>query len=227
MQFTNIIGLPVFSIYECNNVGYIINAIFNKNMTKIKYLIVADDENEVLYIINIRNIYKLNNDCLLIKNNTKLSVNSFETYNIINNTVLDLTKGKDVVKDLTINNNFEIESIDGKNSNFKPEQIIYKNNNIILIDSNNQLKRKNFRPRKNKIKTQTTTNQTVSILQSIGMPTPVRVNNLNNIIGKKLADNLYSRQNEILATKNSLITNNTINIAKQFNVVTNLLSLAK
>lgn len=226
MQYTNLIGLPVFSIYECESVGYVLNAVFNKHLTKITHLVIADDDNEVLYIINIRNIYKLNNDCLLIKNNTKLSVNNFETCEVINNTIIDLTKGKDVVKDITLSQDFKIESIDGKNNSFKPAQILYKNNNIILLDSNNIFKRKNFKPRKAKIKLEHL-NTPVSILQNIGMPTTMRANNLNNIIGKRLSDNLYSRQNEILATKNTTITTNTINIAKQFNVVSSLLSLAK
>ncbi|MBQ7602533.1 MAG: hypothetical protein IJU58_00060 [Clostridia bacterium] len=229
MQLSNIIGLPVYSIYECEYVGYVLKGIFNHSLSKINNLVVEDDENEIDYTINIRNIYKINNDCILIRNKTKLNVSSTQDNSIINNTILTLEGQKDVVKDVLLDDNFCVLSIQGKKLSFNHTDILCKQNDIIMLKSNNQnIKRKNFRPRLKHIpnvKEQTT--QPVSILDNIAHPTPIKANNVVNIIGKHLSDNLYSRQNEILAVKNSVITQSTINIARQFNVFNQLIALAK
>ncbi len=229
MQYTQIIGSKVFSIYECKNVGYVLGGTFNLKLNKLTNLIVADDDNETTYCLSIRNIYTINNNCVLIKNLTKLVVSDTESQPIINMDIVDITGKTDTVKDITIDENFNLTTIFGANLTFDPKDIVYTKNNILLVNTSSQkISHKNFRPRTKKLTTLITSPaQNVNILQDLTKPTPVRVNNLNTIMGKKLADNLYSRQNEILAYKNTIITQNTINIARQFNVLNNLLILAK
>ena len=70
-------------------------------MTKIKYLIVADDENEVLYIINIRNIYKLNNDCLVLGRNN-FDIKKF-TNDSVNYMTIHSSKGLEANNVIIIN----------------------------------------------------------------------------------------------------------------------------
>ncbi len=229
MQYTQIIGSKVFSVYECQNTGYVLGATFNQKLNRLTNLIIADDETETTYCLSIRNIYKINNNCVLIKNLTKLAVGNTESQPIINNEIVDISGSTDKVKDVTINQNFEIESIVGEKATIKPQDVVCAKNGILLVNTSEQkLSRKSFRPRtKNLTKIETAPAQTVNILEDITKPTPIRMNNLNNIIGKRLSENLFSRQNEILAYKNTVITQNTINIARQFNVLNNLLMLAK
>lgn len=229
MQLSNIIGLPVYSIYECEYVGYVLTGIFNRSLSKVNNFVIVDDENEFDYTINIRNIYKINNDCILIRNKTKLNVSSTQDNSIINNTILTLDGQKDVTKDVLLDDNFCVLSIQGKKFSFNYTDILYKQNDIIILKSDNpNIKRKNFRPRQRHI---TAVNkqpaQPVSILDNIARPTPIKANNVVNIIGKRLSDNLYSRQNEILAVKNSVITQSIVNTARQFNVFSQLIALAK
>lgn len=227
MQLSNIIGLPVYSIYECERVGYVLNIILGHKFNKICHLIISDEENEAIYTVNMRNIYKINDECILIRNKTKLSVNSVQSNNIINNTVITLEGKKDVVQDVLLDQGFNVEKIECQKTSFGCNDILCNANNILILKNNNtNIKRKNFRPRPKKINV-TSVSQPVSILDNITRPTPLKVNSSGNIIGKHLSNNLYSHQNEILATKGSLINQNTINLARQFGVVNQLIALAK
>ena len=229
MQLSNIIGLPVFSIYDCQNVGYVLDVVYTRNLNKIAYFVVSDDDNEVIYTINIRSIYKISNECVLIKNNTKLNVSTLEPNNIVGHTILSLDGQKDSVKDVCLDENYCVQSIQGQKITFGCQDILYRQNKIVILkDSAGLLKRKNFAPRiRNVPSAPQNATQSVSILNSISQPIQVRVNSTNSVIGKHLTQNLYSRQNEVLATKDSTITQSTVNIARQFGVLNQLIALAK
>lgn len=228
MQLSNIIGLPVFSIYECQSVGYVLNVVLNHKLNKISHIIISDEDNETIYTINIYNIYKITSECLLIRNNTKLSVNQIKENSVMNNIILTIDGQKDYVKDVLIDQNYNIKSIQGQKLNFGFLDVLCKQNNIILLKPNNpQIKRKNFRPRLKKVNIPKTDAHPVSILDNISRPTLIKVNNTAQTIGKHLSANLYSHQNEILAAKGSVVTQSTINIARQFGVLNQLIALAK
>ena len=229
MQLTNIIGTKVYSIYDCKEIGYVLNAIYNKKMTKITSFLIANDEDELEYTLKAQNIFSFGSNCVLIKNSTKVEITTAEAQNIRNCTMLDFSGEVDKLKDIIFNEKYEVEAFVGNDFKITPAQIITIKNNTFLTNRNNlEFKRRQFRPRKRVNDIITKQTQNVKILENnISKPQTIIGNNLNVIVGKRLSENLYSKQNQILGYKNSIITYNLIDIAKQLDIVDSLVKLAK
>ena len=229
MQLTEIIGTKVYSIYDCTLIGFVLGMNFDNKMTKIKTIIIANDEEEIEYTLNTKNIFCLGENCILVKNLGKVEVTTSESQKIVNQTIVDLSGQIDVVKNVIFNDKFEVEQLVGSSFNILPSQIMLFKNNMLLTNKNSlDFKRKQFKPRTVINKIPVNENKTVGILESgILKPQTIVGNNLVNIVGKRLSNNLFSKQNQILAYKNSIITYNLIDLAKQFDVVDSLLDLVK
>lgn len=229
MELTKIVGTKVYSLFDCIEAGYVLGVIFNKKYSKITNLIVANDEDEAIYALNIKNIFKINKNCILIRNLTKLSVTADQSQNILKNTLLDVDGQSDTVNEIILSDNFEVLKLVGKELSIAPQNILYAKNHVIVCNTKNlNFRRKNFRPRTKRIDKLEPQTQTVVVLEEqIAKPKIIVANNLNNYVGKRIKENLYSNDNQVVAYKNSIITYNTVDLAKQLDIVEKLVELAK
>ena len=77
MQLSEILSKPVLSLYDGTNEGFVINACFNSDLKKLKYLLVSgteQEDQETIYIIDVNNIFKIGQDAVMIKNNASLEL---------------------------------------------------------------------------------------------------------------------------------------------------------
>lgn len=228
MQLTNLIGSNVYSVYECEKVGFVVAVSFNKHLNKLENIFVANDENDESFTVNVRNIYRINGNTVLIKNNTKLAITSTPTNNLINQSILNFNGAEDVVKEVELDENFNVTSILGNHIKLSPENVICNKNNIILCNTTEEkFSRRTFRPRSKINKQNVNKEQSVKILENeISKPTHITGNNAMLLLGKHLTQSLYDNGN-VVAYKNSIVTHNTVEMCKQLNILDKLSELVK
>ena len=90
MQLSKIVGSKVYSLFDCVEVGYVLGICFNKRLTKIENLVIANDDEETNYTLNTKSIYAVKDGCVMIKNLTKLSVTNTSPQSFINTTTLNI-----------------------------------------------------------------------------------------------------------------------------------------
>ena len=228
MAIRDIITKKVVSIYEGEVVGYVLGLKIRNKMEKIESIIIADDENDMEYILKTQDIFDMNNDCVMIKNKSKLMVTTDTKSTNINMEILGINGinyGK--VEDIKYNKNYKIEKILCKNIEFLPKNIINMGENIIIInDTNKKYNRGNFAIT-NRIKIDDKNTQVVEILPHSTLPTPIKVNSTATLLGRRLNKDLMTNNGEIIARKNSIVTIPMINSAKQFNIMAELIQSVK
>lgn len=72
LKLSEIISLPVLSIYECYCVGFVENALFDKKTKICKFLKIYNEINDQYYLLPTKNIYSISDSILCIKNITTL-----------------------------------------------------------------------------------------------------------------------------------------------------------
>ena len=74
-NFTQIIGMPVISVYSCELVGTVINMQISSKKNKIANLIISSAEDDITYLLPVKKVYAVE-ACVLIRNKQVLSVTS-------------------------------------------------------------------------------------------------------------------------------------------------------
>jgi len=221
MNYKNLIGQKVISIFDGKIDSYIIDAVF-RNHKQLSKFIIADIENENHKILEIKNIFHIGTDGILISNLNKLIIAEYDySKNLyMNKEIFDIEgKGLGKVTDIQLSQNYEIEKFITTNSSFEPNQIISINSVIIINNDKTHYKKHNFAPKRMVI-TQTTATQPVTIN---GTKIPIRVISSNSsLIGKKLFKDLINSNQIILAKKNTVINASILNLAKQHNLLNEL-----
>ena len=100
MQLTNLIGSNVYSVYDCAKMGFVVAVSFNKHLNKLENLFVANDEEDAILTLNVKNIYKTNKNTILIRNNTKLAITPQSPQSLINQTLVNIDGFEDVVNNV-------------------------------------------------------------------------------------------------------------------------------
>ena len=167
--FTQIIGLPVVSVHSCQKIGIVLNMQLNKDKTRFTNLIVADDEDDLVYLLPIKMIYGIG-DCVLIRNSQALSITNELIYpNLINLEAFGLSgTSYGTIKDIEIDTHFKIISFVA-NSTLNSKKLIHFNYNLAIFnDLDKKLRLSNFAPKSIVPKNIEITNQsTVSIVDSV------------------------------------------------------------
>ena len=151
-KISNIISLPVISIYEGNLLGYIHNVIFDYKLKKCKYACIFNENENIMNAISFDNIYSIGKDCLFIKNNSVLELKEncdnefFNGKNPINFKIYTL-QGECLgeVTDIEIDKNYNIKSILLNNGQVIKHSAIINIGNTILV-SNNKFQLSKFQP---------------------------------------------------------------------------------
>ena len=229
MQLSDILSKPVISLYDGTNEGFIINACFNKNLQRLKYLIVAGQEKtdeEEIYILDVSNIYKIGKDAIVIKNNVSLELlSNYEGVISINNPINSIaytTNGESLgpVKDVSLNNELNLVEYKLSGSNIPSTRLASFSENTILFQTDIEtVNIKKYKPTfKKPIKE---SNQSVKILAlpkveenkkyKLQEATIQRLTgNTSLLLGRKLTKQIQSQNGELIAKKDSRITPKTI-----------------
>lgn len=212
MNYTHLLNKPIISIFDGKNCGKVQYALFN-NMNKMFSIVVNQNEN--FKAVDIKDVFALN-DCIMIRNSTKIMVHHSENTNSFLDKEVFTVLGKRIGKivELVLDDKFYIDKIVTDKLEFSPKSIVTNKNIIIINNDNSHYKAFQFAP-KTKISIPNNQPQKVLITTKI----PVKVNSKNHLIGKKLFKDFISKNNIILARKNSIVTYSLLNIAKENNAL--------
>lgn len=73
-KVSDIISMPVISIYESELQGIVYNLMLDFKQKKCKYLCVLNENDEIQKVLNIKDIFKIGDECIFIKNNNSLEL---------------------------------------------------------------------------------------------------------------------------------------------------------
>lgn len=174
MKYSELLNKKIVSIFDGKNEGIIKSFSINKNY-RISNLFLDNDK-----ILETKKIFKIGNDCLLIKNsNVFLIATLAQNNNFLGKEVFDLDGnflGK--ICDINISNKFEIKSFLTNKTEFSNKQIVCNKTSIIINTKDTHFNLNHFKPSKNIINKKST--QQVMITKQI----PIKAVSQNFLIKK-------------------------------------------
>jgi len=159
MKFSNLLSKSVISLYNGSNEGIVISGHFDSRLKRITSLEVASqDDANILdeYVLSVKNIYKIGEDAVVIKNNTQLDLKS----NTITNEDSPInyyaynTSGKLLGKitDIEFNERYEIEAFLIDETKIDANRIAsFSKGTIVFYEENAKIKVDRFRPTSAKV----------------------------------------------------------------------------
>lgn len=217
-KLSELISKPVISLFNCEYVGHILNALFDKQRKTLKYLIIYDDINDIEYIVDAKHIVNLSNSAVTIKNTELLQLKQSMELKLLDyeNIVMKqafsvLGQAFGVVVDIDITNNLKIDTIYLSNNYKLPLQNIVKIGNII-ISSDKKICLSKYKNKPQIIKKK---NYSVT-LQSLPpkMPTKAIINE-DLLLNRTVYNTIYDSNNKAIIKPNTIINNSIINLAKK------------
>ena len=110
IKLSALISKPVISIYDCELIGIVYNALFDKKTKTLNYLIILDEENDLEYALHTKYILSASNDAIIVKNNNSVELKQnidLELESLENITLKPIfsVNGNDygVIKDIELN----------------------------------------------------------------------------------------------------------------------------
>lgn len=248
---SEIVSKPVLNLYSGKIEGTVKNVCFNECYKKIQSLNIFDEEEEE-YILNANKIYNIGKNSIVIKNNEALilSINQEECNenNPINLEVYS-TSGNYLGRlvDIELNEKFEVENFITTEQKIEYKKIVNVGQNIIINDTDKQIKLCNLKPKQ--IKQKNVELQNVTIMPKISEPTleqaeeivedkksykinaeplPQKaVGNTNFLIGRKALKTIYGINNEVIIKKDTLINAKNLENAKKHSKLVELTVFSK
>ena len=222
-NISKLLGKPVINIYEGNLEGYIKNVLVDTSLKKVVWVEIFNDNNQEDIILNFKDIFCLNNDAVMIKNNSNIFI--AETINTscinpIGYKIYNLEgKYEDKVIDITFDDKYKISQIIlSSDKTLAQEHILKVGNGIIIKKENKNIGLHNFKP-KTLINATTTTEQTVRILNDkkpvSANPKKILGTGSGFLIGRKVGQNIYTENKQLIIKKQSKITPHIINLASK------------
>lgn len=217
MKYSSFIGKKVVLIYEGKVDSYVLDVVIkNKYLSR---LLLADIEEETKKVVDRKDIYKIGEDAILIRNASKITQSEpFITETFMGKSVFDIDGNSlQTVKDIEFDKNFKISYLETEKTKFNFQNII-SNESAIIIDRDSKHKKHHFKPKSPQIPL-SPSSQVVNILET---KIPPRISSKNNLIGRKLLKDLVGYNSTLIARKNSIITPHILALAKQHNVLSDL-----
>lgn len=238
MQASEIISKKVISIYEAKFIGIIEDILINKRSHKLMYLKIYDELNDTYFLLNIKNIYSFGKSAVLIRNASLLHLaENLESvkkdgYNPLNTLVLNL-QGEEIgtICDITFSNKFIAESavISGHSEQIHIKDFLNIGKDVSIINSSISKKLFHFSPKKKMpratdYKVNIISNNPVAIeteeeqekeqeAEVHGQPKRI-ITDYKFLLNRKITDNIYLSNGELLLKKNSTINAESITKAR-------------
>ncbi len=227
-KLSSYISKKVISISDGNQIGYILNLQFDEELKTLEGFIVADDESENVFLLNLEKVKNINNDCVVISSNSDLEFcENEEGNNPLGKIVYDkegnnlgriieiLSNGKLVKKIITdkceflqryvySNGHYVIYGNKDKTNKKISFEAKYKNLPKVTIEEINN----NFKINNN-IKTE-------KEIYNFSSPYKIFANQ-DFLSGRIVKNDIFGYNNELIAKKGDRINNKLINKAKLHN----------
>ncbi len=222
-NISKLLGKPVINIYDGNLEGYVKNVLVDANLKKVVWAEIFDDNTQEDTILSFKDIFCLNNDAIMIKNNSGVLIaETVDTLciNPIGYKIYSLDgKYEDKVLDIVFDEKYKITKILlTDNRVLEHENILKIGNGIIIKKENRHVNISAFRP-KTMINTAIQTEQTVETLDNkkplSSNPKKLLATGFEFLIGRKVGQNIYSENKQLIIKKQSKITPHIINLASQ------------
>lgn len=224
-KISKLLGKPIINIYEGALEGYVKNVLLDEKLDKIVWLEIFDDVSQEEKIVETKNIYNLNEDAIMIKNDEHVYIAETLILKAVNpigfKVYLSNGKYQDKIADASFDDKLNIQNIYFQNeSELDKKSILSIGKNLIIQKAQPNLKISNFRPNKVKLNNALSTGDKVEILQSetmnsTKMPKKILTTGYEFLIGRKVGQNIYTENGGLIAKKQSKITNQIIDVASQ------------
>lgn len=233
-KLSNIISMPVISIYESKIIGTIHNALFNSKTAKCEYIVINSTD-DIEYLLHSKDIINLSKDSATISNKTKLTLleNDIKLLenlaNPINASIHSISGEKlHEIKDIELNKKLNIVSYIVENNETIDSKNIIAFTEKVAIYSKTKVRISNYKP-KSKIvipKATATTVKTVeNNLSSIKVPS--LIGDTKILLNRTALKDMILPNGEILIKHGYTITSSTIKTACKYGKLIELTKFSK
>lgn len=216
LKLSEIISLPIINLFELKIEGTVENVYIHPTTRKITYLKIYNEERDEYSVLELKNVYKIGKDAVLIANSNKLTL--FENKELIlekmvcplNSFCFDLSGnilGK--INEINIEKN-TLHSIETEQNSY-PATNIYGLSNAVTLIGNNKVKINRFSPKTKFSFSKAKTEQKVKIKSAIPQK---EITNYEFLLKRKLTKDIKNENGEIIAKNGVRVTTNLINKLK-------------
>ena len=216
IKLSALISKPVISIYDCELIGIVYNALFDKKTKTLNYLIILDEENDLEYALHTKYILSASNDAIIVKNNNSVELKQnidLELESLENITLKPIfsVNGNDygVIKDIELNDKYKIQDIETTTTKLNYTNIAKIDK--IVIASEHKICINKYKP---KPKFDIIENFSVEIA-SPKLPNRATINE-DLLLNRTVYHNIADINNNIIIKQNTIINNTIIDIAKKY-----------
>ncbi len=236
-KISEIISLPVITLYESEFQGTAYNIIFDCKTQKCKFLCLLNEEDNIEKVVNIDDIYKIGTHCIFIKNTSCIELKSNYDYlacnysSLINLPIYSLN-GENVgtTLDIELDNRFNLEKIHLNNGNILDKNTLVNIGKSTILISDTNVNISKFKPKLKPAPKKDCPNKVIilSELEEINNTNIPYQNNIENkqqsriitdyrfLINRKITKDILALNGEIIAKQNSKVTKEIINKASLY-----------
>lgn len=218
-KLTEIISKKVYCLGSGNGLGYVLNVVFDNSLSRIKSIIVVDDDSELEGDIDVKNI-KLCGEYFFVENQNCLFYGgeSFSTNPIGKGVFTQNGADCGKIREVLLNN-FKVEAFVTEKLTFSPKQIcVWGNDAIIIGRKKKHLVNAQQKPVFETSQPQQLVSITASPVIKEAPVMPYRITtDAKNLIGKMATRDIFGLNNEIIIKKFEIITQKKLNDAKKHN----------
>ena len=221
-KLSKLLGKPVINIFDAQLEGYVKNILIDDKFQKALWLEIFDDDNQEEKLVDAKGIYSIKQDAIMLKNGEKIFLADTIIQKEINpvgyKVYTQTGKFIDKVFDIEFDDKLNVKNIYLKDQNVLDKKMVLSiGKNVIIQKENKSTKISSFAP--NKVKTENGSNL-VEIMETeqtkqIVVPKKVLTTSYEFLIGRKVGQNLYAENGQLIAKKQSKITSHIIDIASQ------------
>lgn len=228
-RISNIIGKPVISIFDGTLEGYAKNVVVDKRVCKIEWIEIFDDETQEEKLLLPKGICKFGKDAIMLKNNEAVYLKSTILQSDINIVGCDIfctdgcCLGK--VQDICFDDNFSIESLILQNEQaVLKSEILIAGTKILIARKDDAVKISNYKPKRKILLQNLTAEQKVTIQQTppkkasvpiARTPKKILTAGYEFLIGRKVGQNIFADNKQLIVKKQCKITSEIIDIASK------------
>lgn len=226
-KISNIISMPVISLYEGKYIGIVYNISFDYKQKKCKYVCILNEQDNIIQVIKCSDIYTIGKDSIVIKNTSCLELKencdkhfeennnpiNYRAYNIAGNLI-------GTIVDIVIDNLYNIINIILDNGESINSEKIINIGNLFLI-SDEKIRITKFKPVDKPCKNIKVDNDNKVMILNISKPnTSSRTNKIITdfrfLVGRILSKDIIALNGELIAKNGTVVTKDIVSLASQY-----------
>ena len=224
-KISDIISTPVISLYEGEHIGIIYNIMFDYRQKKCNFACILNENDNIPRLIKFKDIFKIGNDCIFIKNLTCLDLETNcekemeENTNPINLKVYNLScEFLGTSHDIIVDDNFRISQIVLNNGKIiERNDILNIGKSTIIVGSDVSIQK--FKPVVKSITIQNSPKKVMILSDFINSETNTQnkiITDFRFLIGRILSQDVIALNGEMIARKDSIVTKDIVNKASSY-----------